>query len=130
PGTLVSTYGSRGGLLEGDGRFMEAERIHRQTLTTLLNERPLDREWISLARSNLMLAIGRDGKLEEALGYRTEYCEEISTQEAIYGTLEKRLEEMRQENELYEMAKERLLKGEGEKGDEWWLQHAKALQKA
>lgn len=81
-------------------------------------------------RYNLMLVLGRQGRVTEAMAYRAEHKDEIGTVESAIGTLEERLEQDRLDLEVYNDAKTQLQAGNLERDGEWWLAHVRELIRA
>lgn len=131
--------------LQAVGRPVEAETYHRRALEGLLDwcglpNRPAliglqTEEEINgtagIFHYNIMLAVARQGRLDEAEKYRTEYEDLIELAEAKYGTLAVRMERDRRDRQIYDETRLKM----GECGDqlrdsEWWEQHKKELARA
>jgi hypothetical protein len=100
PLTRLNAINSEGVYLQYHGRYVEAEAIHRQVIAELEGT---DNGLNQLSHYNLMLAIARAGREDEALAFRREHQDLITPMEVSYGTLERRQEEhekkMSEENE-------------------------------
>ena len=96
PRDLILIYNTRGIWSQRYGRFAEAERCHRLALELCISKesQESERNLAPVLRYNIMLAMARGGRLDEALHFRDTHREEISSEEIIYGALETRLEEM------------------------------------
>jgi hypothetical protein len=90
PLTRLNALNSEGVYLQYHGRYVEAEAIHRQVIAELEGT---DNGLNQLSHYNLMLAIARAGREDEALAFRREHQDLITPMEVSYGTLERRQEE-------------------------------------
>ncbi|KAK4097167.1 hypothetical protein N658DRAFT_527257 [Parathielavia hyrcaniae] len=85
---------SHGVYLQYQGRYAEAESVHRRAISELGGA---DEGLNQLSHYNLMLAIARAGREEEAFAFRNQHDHLITPMEATYGTLEQRQREREEE---------------------------------
>jgi tetratricopeptide (TPR) repeat protein len=121
-------HNTQGVAMQHKGRFEEAEKFHRRAIELCLLERI--EEVSDLYWYNLMLAVGRQGRIEEALALRDEHKIEIETAELAFGTLEARLERDKFDLELYKQARGLIAAGLLPKDGEWWRANQNALSRA
>jgi hypothetical protein len=81
--TLIN---ERGVYLQGSGHFKHAEDSHRNAIVHATAVNP--RGDFSVYHYNIMLAVTRQGRVEEAQLYRTQHLDYVSKSEGIYGALE------------------------------------------
>jgi tetratricopeptide (TPR) repeat protein len=106
--------------LQEHGQCEEAEKIHRQVIAQLAQDGLPNSGLSKLSHYNLMMAFLRRGRDSEAFAYREEHRALIAPMEAIFRTLEERLEEREQMRKTYQEAEERIAKGTLRRSDEWW----------
>ena len=106
--------------LQEHGQYEEAEKIHRQVIAQLAQDGLPNSGLSKLSHYNLMMAFLRRGRDSEAFAYREEHRALIAPMEAIFRTLEERLEEREQMRKTYQEAEERIAKGTLRRSDEWW----------
>ncbi|RDW56410.1 hypothetical protein BP6252_14164 [Coleophoma cylindrospora] len=109
------------------GRFEQAEKCHLASIECFPKQSD---EVPALYRYNLMLAIARQGRVDEALVLREGHRAEILVQEQIFGALEHRLAEDARIRDLYEHALVLADSGKLEKEGEWWLANEIELRRA
>jgi tetratricopeptide (TPR) repeat protein len=127
-----------GANLQQRGRFVEAETWHRKALEIHDTQPPEDKshlasEQVSLVdviHYNIMLAVARQGRVAEAMAFREQYMEEVSRAEAVYGHLQERLERDENDKRIYDEAKSGLRQGTIARGDAWWTDNQRALDRA
>jgi tetratricopeptide (TPR) repeat protein len=107
------------------GRYAEAEAIHRRLIHELQGRQ--DHELNELSHYNLMLAIARAGRVDEAFEFRKGHQTLIAPMEDRYGTLEQRIEERQRDLRVYEEAKERIAQGSLRQSDQWWAENASVV---
>ncbi|EAQ84418.1 hypothetical protein CHGG_08432 [Chaetomium globosum CBS 148.51] len=115
----LNSLNSHGVYHQFHGRYREAEAMHRRVIQELRDQPddPLN----PLSHYNLMLAIARDDREDEAFAFRREHAHLIAPMEAIYGTLEQRQDERQKEMSVYEEAKALIERGSLRRSDQWWL---------
>ncbi|ORY09358.1 hypothetical protein BCR34DRAFT_615843 [Clohesyomyces aquaticus] len=84
----------------------------------------------ALCRHNFMLAIARQGRVDEAFASREAYREEILGQEKVIGALEARLEDDAGTRLLYSQTPTLADSSKLAKDGKWWLANKEKLQKA
>lgn len=114
--------------LQHKGRFEEAEAAHRRAIDLWLAQEK--GQIPDVYYYNLMLAIGRQGRVEDACALRETHRAELEAAEAALGTLEERLEEDKGVHNLYLQAQTMLDAGDASRDGEWWQVNARALLKA
>ncbi|KAK4149459.1 hypothetical protein C8A00DRAFT_37943 [Chaetomidium leptoderma] len=113
PLSNLNALNTQGVHLQHQGRYGEAEAIHRRIISEL-NGAALDNGLSQLSHYNLMLAIARaGGRKDEAFTFRQEHQDLIRPMEATYGTLEQRQEEHEKGDEGLRRS-ERAHRGEGD----------------
>lgn len=121
--------------LQQTGRFDESEKVLRglSTLIKDAQEEPTDSSMYDVVYYNLMLAVARQGRVDEAKMVRSAHLSEVQRAEAMHGDLERRMVGDGEERAVYEEAQRRLDSGkisrEGMKTDEWFVRHRKTLKK-
>lgn len=121
PFSSLDVLNSHAVYLQYHGRYGEAEAIHRQVISKLEGE---DNELNQVSHYNVMLAMARAGRKDEALAFRREHQNLVTPMEVIYGTLERREDEYAKEMSVYEEAKARIERGSLCRSDQWWLHNA------
>jgi hypothetical protein len=113
--------------LQSKGAFEEAEQQHVRSIELCVQAGiPVP----GLYLYNLMLAIARQGRLDEAEMFRQEYVAEIAPEEAMYGALPQRMERSAQDQRIYEQAQILLRQGKITKDGEWWRARELQLNRA
>ena len=121
--------------LQQTGRFSESEKVLRGLgdLIKSVQRGPTDNAMYDVVYYNLMLAVARQGRVDEAKMVRSAHQAEVQRAESIHGELEKRLACDAEERAVYDEAQRRLDSGqvsrEGMKTDEWFATHQKTLRK-
>ena len=110
------------------GQYDEAEQYHIQALELCDIHGMQDQ--IPLLRYNQMLAIGRSGRMSEAEAYRQQFLDTIIQQEAIYGSLERRMIEFEDDKRIYHQAKEMIGKGAMTPNDPWFKDNIEVIRRA
>ena len=77
--------------------------------------------------SEEMLAIARAGRLSEAEAYRKRYVDLIVSEEATYGSLESRMKEFAEDNDLYRQAKRMAEEGTLTRESTWYQDNLKSI---
>ncbi|KAK3897374.1 hypothetical protein C8A05DRAFT_39074 [Staphylotrichum tortipilum] len=93
-----------GVLLQHRGRYAEAEAQHRAALAELALRSGQNESMNQMEHYNLMLAIARDARVDEARAFREEKRELVAPMEAVYRTLDARLEQGERERGVYDEA--------------------------
>jgi hypothetical protein len=112
------TLNNQGVYLQWKGEFVEAEREHLYSIELCEQAgKPVP----GLYLYNLMLAIARQGRSDEAREFREKHLAKLAAEEAIYGTLQQRVEQSAQDRQVYEEAQVLLQKGKITREGEWWV---------
>lgn len=119
-------FNNEGALCQRKGRYQEAERLAVKAIEICTASDVVVPE---VYRYNLMLVIGRQGRVQDALEYREQYREAIGRIESTLGTLEMRLEADRSERDLYDQAQALLDKGRIVGDGDWWRIHEEVLRR-
>lgn len=118
---------SEGVYLQSKGAFDEAEQQHGRSIE-LCEEAEIPVPGLYLY--NLMLAIARQGRLDEAESFRQEHIAEIAPEEAMYGALQQRMERSAQDRRIYDQAQVLLRQGIITRDGEWWRARELQLNRA
>jgi tetratricopeptide (TPR) repeat protein len=118
----------RGASLQKQRHFKDAEEAHRTAISQA--EAAKETRDYSWYHYNLMLAVARQGRLEEACKYRIQHMDIISKEERTFGTLESRLEKDRKDKATYDEAAARLLREGSHNDGPWWEESKEALHRA
>jgi len=125
-GYFDTTVSNRGVLLQQQGLFEDAERKHIQSIELCVQaNKPIP----DVYRYNLMLAIGRQGKITEAMEYRDQHRADLDGSEQAFGSLEARLERDRTDREIYDQVQAWLDTGQDINKD-WEQENKIALRRA
>jgi hypothetical protein len=90
---------NRGVLLQQQGLLEDAERKHIQSIELCKKaNKPIP----DVYRYNLMLVMGRQGKITEAMEYREQHRADLEGPEQAFGSLEARIEKDRTDREIYD----------------------------
>ncbi|KAE9363930.1 hypothetical protein N431DRAFT_550611 [Stipitochalara longipes BDJ] len=128
PSSQIEPLNNIGVYRQRRGQYDEAEQYHIQALE--LCEIHGMHDVIPLLRYNQMLAIGRSGRISEAEAYRQQFLDIIVQQEAIYGSLERRMIEFEDDKRIYLEAKEMIGKGAMTPNDPWFQDNIKKIRRA
>jgi hypothetical protein len=109
------------------GQYEQAEKAHLDSIDSCLRQ---NGKVPAIYRYNLMLAIARQGRLDEAFAFREAHRAEILGQEGAFGALEHRLEEDARVRQIYDQARALAGSGKLDKDGEWWQANEKELQRA
>lgn len=123
---LETHLSNRGVELQNMGLFEEAERLHLKSIEMCLGA---NQEVPEVFRYNLMLAIARQGRIEEAKAYSEQYRADLEGPQAVFGTLEQRMERDRTDREIYDQAQDFLDTGQLI-SDEWKQENERVLGRA
>ena len=119
---------NRGVHLQKRGKYKDAEHYHRAAITYAEPEERDAENFVYYY--NLMLAIARQSRLEEARLYRNQHLDFVSKAEDIHGTLEARMEKDQNDKATYEEAASKIEQGELYNGGPWWSENKEALRRA
>lgn len=118
---------NRGLYFHKRGKYKDAEHHHRAAIT---QAEAKEDAVSSVFYYNVMLAIARQGRLEEARSYRKQNLDFISKAEDIHGTLEARMEKDQSDKAIYEEAASKIKRGELYNSGSWWSKNMEALRRA
>jgi tetratricopeptide (TPR) repeat protein len=119
---------SRGVSFQKLGKFKEAEAYHREAIARARDKGTTASCYIY--SYNIMLAMARQGRMEDALSYRSQHLDEVSRAEAIYGVLEARMDQDEKSKSLYDEAVLRIRQGESRGTGSWWEENDEAVSRA
>lgn len=128
PSSQIDALNTVGVYKQRKGQYDEAEQYHIQALELCDIHRMQDQ--IPLLRYNQMLAMGRSGRMSEAEAYRQQFLDLIVQQEAVYGSLERRMIEFEDDKRIYHQAKEMLGKGAMTPNDPWFKANIESIRRA
>jgi tetratricopeptide (TPR) repeat protein len=111
------TLNGQGVYSQSKGEFVEAERQHLHSIELCEQAGELIP---GVYLYNLMLAIARQGRLDEAREFREKHLAELAAEEARYGALQQRMERSARNRQIYEEAQSLLQKGEITREGAWW----------
>jgi len=109
------------------GRYEQAEEAHLASIESCLKH---NNTVPALYRYNLMLAIARQGRIDDAFAVREAYRAEIMEEEGAFGVLEHRLAEDARIRQLYDHARTLADSSKLDKEGEWWLANESELRRA
>jgi len=126
-GSVPILLNNQGVELQHRGRFEEAEQRHVKSIQAC---REANDEVADVYIYNLMLSIGRQGRLEDAMALRESYRTALESQEAAFGSLEQRLERDRRDRQIHEEAQALIDAGQSTRDGEWWLANEMKLRRS
>jgi tetratricopeptide (TPR) repeat protein len=128
PDSQIDALNTLGVFKQQQGQYEEAEKYHKQALEINLAFCE-SKDMQGLLRYNIMLAIARSGRIEEAEAYRLKYLTLIAQSENNYGDLDTRMAEFRNDESIYFQAKEMATKGVLRVDDPWYRENFKVIQR-
>jgi tetratricopeptide (TPR) repeat protein len=128
PSSQIDALNTVGVYRQRKGQYGEAEQYHIRALE--LCEINGMHDHIPLLRYNQMLAIGRSGRMSEAEAYRQRFLGIIVQEEAIHGSLERRMIDFEDDKKIYHQAKEMVGKGAMMPNDPWFQDNIRSIQRA
>jgi hypothetical protein len=121
------TLNGQGVYSQSKGEFVEAERQHLRSIELCEQAgEPVPEIYLY----NLMLAIARQGRLDEAREFRETHLAKLAAEEATYGTLQQRMERSARDRQVYEEALVLLQTGKITREGEWWAARKWQLTRA
>ena len=120
----ATVFHNRGLHYQSTGEFEQAEKAHIESIQLCVKQN----EGVpTMYRYYLMLAIARQGRLDDAFALREAHRAEILEQEGELGTLEEYLEDDVQGRQFYDEACTLAASGRLVRGGEWWKANETAL---
>ncbi|KAF2623203.1 hypothetical protein BU25DRAFT_414482 [Macroventuria anomochaeta] len=118
---------NQGVFLQWKGDFVEAESQHVRSIELCKHA---GESIPGLYLYNLMLAIARQRRLEEAMEFRETHSSKLAAEEAKFGALQERMERDTRDREVYEEAQVLIQEGKITRGGEWWATRQWQLKRA